>query len=40
MVEREEGEGKCTPEQRGIEEGGWKVAFWNVAGLANKDKEF
>lgn len=22
------------------EEEGWRVAFWNVAGLTNKDREF
>lgn len=28
-------------EERGrVREGGWKVVFWNVAGLGNKDKEF
>lgn len=30
--------------KRGKEKGkgkeGWKITFWNVAGLGNKDKEF
>jgi len=30
------GEGEKMEEREGI----WKVAFWNVAGLVNKDKDF
>lgn len=26
--------------EKGKEKEGWKIAFWNVAGLGNKDKEF
>lgn len=32
--ERERGKEK----EKGSE--GWKIVFWNVAGLGNKDKEF
>lgn len=32
--------GRGRGEKRGGGEGDWRVAFWNVAGLRNKDKEF
>jgi len=34
---RKKGKGKKEKRRR---EGVWKVAFWNVAGVINKDKEF
>lgn len=36
-VRREKGGGE---KRKSLEEKDWKIGFWNVAGLANKDREF
>jgi len=37
---REGREEKRSNEGDGVEERGWMIGFWNVAGLGNKDADF